>query len=115
MGKWKVVRLGIKPETTIDIPCDVCGWDSTVPCRKPSSPVIAAVGTMLIYDNAWADMGRQNLPTEIQCPHCKTKFEYSEGADFRQGVDIMSRAGRIIHKGGTTFQVVGHRHYEVAS
>jgi hypothetical protein len=75
---WDIIELGIIPVGTISLCCPHCGTDAEIPITKTESPVIAAVGLGLIFDNPNYQPGAAVLPETIRCRTCRHIFTRKE-------------------------------------
>jgi len=71
---WKVIELGIKPVGKISLCCPHCATDAEMPIAKTASPVIAAIGLGLIFDDPAYRPGEAILPATIRCRACRHTF-----------------------------------------
>ena len=79
MKTWDVLELGMTPTGTISLCCPECGEDAEMPISKPASPVIAAIGLGLIFDNPTYVPKGAILPTTIKCRTCHRVFSSTTG------------------------------------
>jgi hypothetical protein len=77
---WKVLELGIAPTSTLSLCCPHCGTDAVMPVGEPDSPVIAAVGLGLIFDNPTYRPAAPILPKTIKCRTCRRVFTTRKGS-----------------------------------
>ena len=72
---WKVLRWDDQPEQIGDglmLACSNCGNDALMPTGIFKSPVIAAIGLSLVFDNPSYVPEENLMPSEVQCRKCKT-------------------------------------------
>ena len=79
---WDVLELGINVADTISLCCPKCSADAEMPIAKSHSPIIAAIGLGLIFDDPTYIPEGQLLPSVIRCRHCRETFVIErEGRD----------------------------------
>jgi len=71
---WEVLQLDITPAGVISLCCPPCGTDAEMPIAHTESPVIAAIGLGLIFDNPSYNPGAAVLPRTLRCRTCRHLF-----------------------------------------
>lgn len=76
---WKVLSWelpdGKVADGEIELACPLCGQDAVVPTHGAAgSPIIAAIGLALIFDDPGHVPPAEFLPGSIQCRQCRNVF-----------------------------------------
>lgn len=58
-----------------DLSCPRCGASALIPVGPTKSPIIAAIGLNLIFDEPSHKPDPSFMPDEIQCRNCRAIYE----------------------------------------